>query len=144
MMCVSKLCAVHMTTGDIAQLSSQSARKKIYYLELFSQQCDIAPKPDKPDKVLSQRFVTRNEKGQAFLPDLFTMGRVMGLEPTAPSATNWCSNHLSYTRHRVARFIWPEACYVKRIFSLFCCNFLDKAQSPDFCGVAVFAQVNQD
>lgn len=77
----------------------------------------------------------QNEKGQAFLPDLFTMGRVMGFEPTAPRATIWCSNRLSYTRHRVARFIWPEACYVKRIISLFYLQNQQVLQSADFCGL---------
>lgn len=61
----------------------------------------------------------KRQKARHFCLTFSQMGRVMGLEPTAPSATNWCSNHLSYTRHRVARFIWPEAPNVKRIFSIF-------------------------
>ncbi len=32
------------------------------------------------------------------------MGRVTGFEPATPSTTNWCSNQLSYTRHKLYKF----------------------------------------
>jgi|TARA_R100000988_G_C3985908_1_gene159717 hypothetical protein len=85
-----------------------------------------------PGRVKNDR---KRQKARHFCLTFSQMGRVMGLEPTAPSATNWCSNHLSYTRHRVARFIWPEAPNVKRIFSIFSPDFGQVVQSADFCGL---------
>jgi len=35
----------------------------------------------------------------------------------------------------VARFIWPEALNVKRIFSIFSPDFGQVVQSADFCGL---------